>query len=184
MSIIRAKGEGIETLIRAAPSVTEAQPAARFLIVGDGPMANIWKRRVQQCAMEDRFIFTGHVPYTDVPYYIGAMDICVAPITADSNQASPVKLFDYMASERPIVASDVPAVREIVGNCGCAELLPAGRAEELARALIELLADHPRQRAMAAAGRKRVVEKFNRAAIADALISIGGSIGGTGSRRT
>ena len=105
--------------------------------------------------------------------YIGAMDICVAPISLGSNQASPVKLFDYMACARPVVASDLPVVREIVGSSGCAELVPAGAVEALSQVLVELLADQSRQRAMADAGRKRVVENFSRMAVAEKLTAIG-----------
>ena len=106
--------QGIDTLIDAAPLVLEKIPNTQFLLVGDGPMRTNWGNMVHNRRLQDHFIFTGHVPYREVPTYLGAMDICVAPHHEDTNQASPVKLFDYMAAGRPIVASDIEVVREIV----------------------------------------------------------------------
>ncbi len=174
--------QGIETLIEAAPNVVKADNAAKFLLVGDGPMRSAWEKLAERFGMKERFIFTGHVPYAQVPFYLGTMEICVAPFRKGSNQASPVKLFDYMACGKPIVASDLPAVREVIGDSGCAVLVPADRAEALSKAIIELLADEFRQRAMADTGRKLVVEKYNRTAIAGDLITIGKDIIARGSR--
>ncbi|MCK4826209.1 glycosyltransferase family 4 protein, partial [bacterium] len=103
--------QGVDTLIDAAPMILERFANARFLLVGDCPMMDTWKKRVNQKAIQEAFLFTGQVPYKKVPEYIGAMDICVAPHREESNQASPVKIFDYMACNRPIVASNIAVVR-------------------------------------------------------------------------
>jgi glycosyltransferase involved in cell wall biosynthesis len=162
--------QGIDVLIDAAPIVFGKFPNVRFLLVGDGPMIDLWKNKVSKKGLQDAFIFTGQVPYKKVPEYIGAMDICVAPHLKDSNQASPVKIFDYMACERAIVASAIEVVREITGNSGCALLVSPENADNLARGVILLIQDKTKRMEMAKKGRERVKVNFDRKKIAEKLI--------------
>jgi glycosyltransferase involved in cell wall biosynthesis len=105
-----------------------------------------------------------------VPEYIGAMDICVAPHRKDTNQASPVKIFDYMACARPIVASDIEVIREIVEDSGCAVLVAPERPDQLAMAIISLLKDEKAAKAMSLKAREYVVTRFDRRKISEELI--------------
>jgi len=154
--------QGIDTLIDAAPAVLSKHPDTRFLLVGDGPMMKTWKAKVSRNKLRETFIFVGQVPYKSVPKYIGAMDICVAPHRTDSYQSSPVKLFDYMACARPIVASDIGAVREIIKNNGCALLISPDKPDELAQGIKILIEDEELRKDMGEKGRKYVVEHFDR----------------------
>ena len=162
--------QGIDVLIDAAPVVLEKFPNVRFLLVGDGPMMDAWKNKVNQKGLRDFFVFTGQVPYTEVPGYVGAMDICIAPHLRDSNQGSPVKIFDYMACGRPIVASDIEVVREIIGNSGCALLVSPEDTDDLAREIILLFQDETKRMEMAKKGRKWVKVNFDRKKLAEKLI--------------
>jgi glycosyltransferase involved in cell wall biosynthesis len=163
--------QGIDTLIDAAPLVLEKIPNTSFLLVGDGPMRAAWEKKAREEGLQDHFIFTGHVPYREVPNYIGAMDVCVAPHHQETNQASPVKLFDYMSSGRPIVASDIEVVREIVADSGCAILVPPNKAEEYAKAIITLLEDDALRRDMDDRGRKYSVDHYDRKKITAILFN-------------
>ena len=164
--------QGIDNLIDAAPLVIEKIPNARFLLVGDGPMRTNWGKTVQNKGLQDHFIFTGHVPYREVPTYIGAMDVCVAPHHQETNQASPVKLFDYMASGRPIVASDIEVVREIVADSGCAILHSPNKLKECAIAIITVLEDDALRRDMADRGRNYSVRHYDRKIITATLFNV------------
>jgi glycosyltransferase involved in cell wall biosynthesis len=134
-------------------------------------MRSRWEDKIREMGLNNHFIFTGHVPYRDVPDYIGAMDICVAPHHAETNQASPVKLFDYMAAGRPIVASDIEVVREIVRNSNCAFLIPPNDKDALVEAIISLLNDDILRADMSSKGRKLAVEKFDRRHLTEELFS-------------
>jgi len=162
--------QGIDVLIDAAPVILEKFSNVRFLLVGDGPMMDAWKTKVNQKGLQDVFVFTGQVPYKEVPEYIGAMDICVAPHLKESNQASPVKIFDYMACGRAIVASDIEVVREIVGDSKCALLVYPGYADDLTRGIILLLQGKAKRLEMAKKGRERVKVNFDRKKLAEKLI--------------
>ncbi len=164
--------QGIDILIDAAPLILENNSNTRFLLVGSGPMKADWENEVQRKGLQDYFIFTGHVPYRKVPNYISVMDVCVAPHHSETNQASPVKLFDYMASGRPIVASDIDVVREIIGDSGCAILTSPGVSEDLARGILSLIGDRQLRLAMAESGRKYAVEHYSRKLLTKDLFSL------------
>ncbi len=164
--------QGIDTLIDAAPIILSEIENTRFLLVGDGPMMDIWKNKVKKKGIQDAFIFTGQVPYKKVPEYIGVMDICVAPHKKDSNQASPVKIFDYMACGRPIVASDIEVAREIIGESECALLVSPEQVNDLAKGIISLIEDGEIRKEMSIRGREYAVYNFDRKKLAEDLISI------------
>jgi glycosyltransferase involved in cell wall biosynthesis len=136
--------QGIDYLIRAAPIVLEKVPEARFLIVGDGNARSALEKMVESFNLEKQFLFIGSVPLKMVPKYINASDVCVAPFTRSRNEKiglSPLKLYEYMACGKPIVASNIPGVGDLL------EITKAGIAFtpenhfELADSLIRLISD-------------------------------------------
>ena len=157
--------QGVDTLISAAPAILRQYPQTRFLLVGDGPMLQEWVSMVETNNLKDAFIFTGQVPYKEMPNYIGAMDICVAPHKKDSNQASPVKLFDYMACGRPIVASDIAVVREITAKAECAILFNPGDHDDLARVIVSLIENSGNQNRLGTNGRAYAEAEYDRYSI-------------------
>ena len=135
-------------------------------------MMDTWKNKVKQKGLQDTFIFTGQVSYKKVPEYIGAMDLCVAPHKKETNQASPVKLFDYMACSRAIVASDIEVVKEITGDCNCALLVQPDNPKQLAEGIIQLIEYPEKRRMMGANGRSFASERFDRLKITKHLINV------------
>jgi len=90
----------------------------------------------EKFGLSDRVIFTGMVPYSDVPNYISAMDVCLIPfkVNAISKNALPLKLFEYMACEKPVISSDILGVRNVAGNT----VMYATTKEEYKEAILEL----------------------------------------------
>lgn len=89
-------------------------------------------------------LILGHRTHGDIPYYLRAADVLVLPNSAQSDDArlytSPMKLFEYMASGTPIVASDVPSLREVLRD-DRALFVPPNDAEALAQGASRLLDD-------------------------------------------
>ena len=164
------QNQGIEILIESAPLILDKYPNTRFLLVGDGPMIDDWKTTISLKGLQGSFIFTNRVPYEAVPKYVGAMDICVAPHHKETNQASPVKLFDYMACGRPIVASDIDVIREIADTSGCILLTEPENPLSLANGVIRLLENEEERDSRAALGRALVLAKYDREKITGSLI--------------
>jgi len=136
-------GRGIEELIDAA----KAHPSLHFLILGG------FRQDIQRCQEFARgralnnLQFAGFVPHYQVPNYLAASDILVMPYTTNTptrREMSPMKMFEYMAAGKPIVATDLPVIREILTDKENAVLVEPDNAEALA-AGIQWLLDHPAQ---------------------------------------
>jgi len=84
----------------------------------------------------------GHKPYTEIPYWLKAADVLVLPNSGkkeiSQHWTSPMKMFEYMASKRPIVASDLPSIREILSEEN-AVLVKSDDPEALAKGIKEIL---------------------------------------------
>ncbi|HSF18063.1 MAG TPA: glycosyltransferase family 4 protein [Vicinamibacteria bacterium] len=152
---------GADLLVRAAPLVLEKIPSAFFLLVGSGPSR---PRRVS-C---DRVLFTGAVPYADMPGYLRLAEVGVAPYQPSRLGQmklgfywSPLKIFEYMATGLPVVTLDVAPLREIVRPGSEGVLVPEGNVRALAEAITLLLENPERARTMGASARARVVERFS-----------------------
>lgn len=133
--------QGVEFLIQAAPFVLERYQNTCFLILGDGIMKNDWIQLTQKLKVSDRFIFTGNVPYNEVPLYINSSDICVAPFIKKRNDKiglSPLKMYEYMACGKPVIASRISGVSELLNKSNSGILVTPEKPEEIAYALIEL----------------------------------------------
>jgi len=91
-----------------------------FLVVGDGPARPDLQRQAKELGLAERVTFTGIVDRSAMPAHVAAFDIALQPMSVA--YASPLKLFEYMALGRAILAPDQPNIREIVGDGDCALL--------------------------------------------------------------
>lgn len=154
-------GQYAELFIKAAPIVRNSGLDAVFMIVGDGYRLGELKRLAESLGVSGNFIFTGSVPHYKVPYYISEADVCVACF--DENDItmckSPLKIVEYLASGKAIVASRVGEVRNMVGAAGI--LVEPNDAVSLANGIVTFLRnDYLRQKAGAQA-RLRAERKYN-----------------------
>jgi glycosyltransferase involved in cell wall biosynthesis len=155
--------QGVGYLVLAAPSILLQCPNTRFLIVGDGSMKSECMHQAKELGINDKFIFTGSVPYEKVPLYINASDICVAPFIINRNMKiglSPLKVFEYMACEKPIVSSEILNL-EFIEQQNVGILVKPEDPEELAKAIIKLLKDEKLKEEMGKNGRKYVIKNHS-----------------------
>lgn len=152
--------QGLETLVEAMVSIKRACPNARLLLVGDGEAAAELKEQVERAGLMDSIVWAGRVPYERVPRLIGAMTVCVAPFRADRGETSPVKLFDYLACARPVVASSIPSVTGVFTPETGVRLVPPDDPLRLAEAVIDLLQQPQQRAAMGEQGRRFVEGQF------------------------
>lgn len=147
---------GLEVLVEAVAAV----PGAYLLIVGDGPARRDLMRRADALGLADRLVVTGRVSHERMPDFIAAMDIAVV---ADERTgvASPMKLLEYMAMNRAIVAPRVPGVTDIVTDGEEALLFAPGDRWDLARVLRELAATEGRRRELGVKARRTVEQRRN-----------------------
>ena len=163
-----APWQGVEFLIQSAPLILKESTHTKFLIIGDGPMKEELIDLAEQMAVSDKFIFTGAVPYEEVPEYINASDVCVAPFIKERNMRiglSPLKIYEYMSCGKPVVSSRIPNLEFIEQN-NAGLLVESENPKELAKAIIKLLKDERLRRELGENGRKYVTKNHSWEAVA------------------
>ena len=134
--------QGIKTLIRAASILLAERNDLRFLVAGGGNNLPIYGEMVDEAQISDAFTFVGPVPDLDIPGYIAAFDICVAPYNPmERFYFSPIKLREYISMRKAIVASDMPPIRKTLRHDVDGLLAAPGDARDLAAKLARLLDD-------------------------------------------
>lgn len=90
----------------------------KFLVVGKEGYFEENVIMAKSCGVADKVIFSGVIPYSQVPKYISAMDICLIPFKKDgvSDNALPLKLFEYMACKKPVVSTELKGVKQVAGD--------------------------------------------------------------------
>jgi len=154
---------GMDVLQRAIPSICAARDDVRFLLIGDGPMRPAVEAFIKDNKWEKRIILTGCIPLADVPRYLDAADILLAPYVhlggGSKFFGSSVKQFEYMAMEKGIVASDIGQVGELLKHEHSALLVEPGDSTALAEAVLRLLKDTELCKRIAKNARKDVLAK-------------------------
>ena len=138
---------GFTTLIESFSNVAQQIPAARLLIVGDGPAREHLTREFGARSLSERVHFTGLVAPDAIPGYLASMDVAVAPYPPlGTFYSSPLKIYEYMAAGLPIVASKIGQVAEIIDHEQTGILFPPGDASALTRALCDLHSNPEKRR--------------------------------------
>ncbi|QTE29033.1 glycosyltransferase [Pengzhenrongella sicca] len=147
--------EGLDTMIDAVALLRERGVDARALIVGDGASRPALERRAAEAGLSDVVVFTGRVPRERAADYHEALDVFVVPRrdVRVARRVTPLKPIEAMACGRPVVASDLPALAELIEPHGSGVLVPPGDAAALAGALEQLSASPIAREQYAAAGR-------------------------------
>jgi glycosyltransferase involved in cell wall biosynthesis len=104
------KWHGIDQLVPLMPALVKDNPGLLLLIVGDGEKKDDLKQWINEKQMSQHIILAGRVPFEQVPVYINAGDICLAPYFEErlnETGISPLKIFEYMACGRPIITNPV-----------------------------------------------------------------------------
>ena len=161
--------QGLTCLLDAMVLVKKVFPTVHLLLVGDGEVREETRQQAEWLELENCITWTGRVPYVDVPVWIAAMSLCVAPFRGDRGETSPVKLFDYLACHRPVVASAIPSVVSAFPAQSGVHLVPPDQPRLLADAIIALIQDPDRCQAMGEDGRRFVEKSFSWAVIAQQL---------------
>ena len=162
---------GLDLLLAAL----EPLPSAMLLVVGDGPSRPVVEQRAQELGVVHRLVITGRVPHDVMPDYIAAMDVAVVAAER-TGVASPMKLLEYMAMGRAVVAPRTDSIRDVIEEDVNGLLFSPGHAVELTAALSRLIGDSEVRRALGIAARRRIEQERNWQRIAkDILESVSDS---------
>lgn len=146
--------KGVDTLLDAWREVVARIPAARLTIVGDGPQSSVLRRRAKQLGVDASVTFTGAVPRPTVRSLIDGACVLVLPSRSEGFGRI---IVEAMARGRPVIASDVGAIPELVDHGTTGLLVTPGDARELARATAALMTDNVALTRMSEAARSAAV---------------------------
>ena len=162
-------GRGLEQLVDALGMAGSAQ----LVLLGEGHLASMLPDRAAGVGAADRLHVLAPVSPDDVIAYASSADIGVSPIVPSClnyRYSLPNKLFQYMAAGIPVVASDLPQVREVVEGARCGLVVDTTRPEAIAGAIERLAAEPDASYAMGRRGREAVEDRYNWSAAAAVLL--------------
>jgi glycosyltransferase involved in cell wall biosynthesis len=147
--------KGHPTLLEAWPQVLRAVPDAYLLIVGEGSRREVLEAQTRDLRIAHRVVFTGR--RDDVPAVTAALDVAVLP---SYREAQGLSILEALALSRPVVASDVGGIPEMITDGVNGLLVPPHDADALATAIVRLLRDHPYADTLGRTGHDMVHDRF------------------------
>jgi glycosyltransferase involved in cell wall biosynthesis len=150
--------DGVDHLIRAIAHLVHdlGHTDCLCVVIGTGDAWEDCRELARSLDVEDHVWFTGFVPDSDLVSYLCTCDICVVPDPSNpfTDRSTMIKMMEYMALARPVVAFDLPEHRVTGGSV--VHFVAANNDLALAQAIVELMDDPRRRRDMGAQGRHRV----------------------------
>lgn len=154
---------GTEVLAGAA-QLLDGQKRWHLLFIGDGDSRPATESIARAAEPKVTTSFLGKIPHSKVAQYLDACDILVSPHTPlpDGTEffGSPTKVFEYLASGRPVIASDLGQIAEVIQNGENGLLVRPGDPSDLARAIERVAADKELAARLGWAGRKSMIERY------------------------
>ncbi len=160
-----ADWQGLDIVIKALPKIIESRPV-KLNIVGRGRsrQRKMLAKQIRKLGLEDHVIVQPAVPHHEIPELIAKADICVAPLALNDRNvtqgACPIKVLEYMAAGRPLLASNMPIVRELVREDVDGLLFSPNDPDDLSRQAVQLLKDMELSKRLAESAAAHVREKF------------------------
>ncbi|MGD0883764.1 MAG: glycosyltransferase family 4 protein [Thermodesulfovibrionales bacterium] len=156
-------GKGVFDLLSAVHNLMGKYSAAKLMFVGDGPERNELEEEAESLSMRDRVIFTGM--RKDIERMYAAMDIFVLP--SSCQEAFGMVLIEAMAMGKPVIATAVGGIPEVIENEVNGILVPPQDTNALAHAILRYMDDRTFADRVALEGRKSVEDKFSDKAMGD-----------------
>jgi glycosyltransferase involved in cell wall biosynthesis len=147
---------GLDAVI-AAMAAEPAGTDLRLVVVGDGPARQALERQAAALGLADRVSFTGLQPREAIPGLVAGFDIALQPLVV--SYASPLKIFEYMAAARAIVAPDQPNIREVLRDGETAVLFDPATPGAMWAAIRRMAADAGLRRRLGEAARAEIARR-------------------------
>ncbi len=153
---------GIKYLINAFKMLVDKYPEKplKLLLVGGGSQEQMLKQKVKNFKIEDKVLFTGNVPFKEIPKYHNMLSVSVSVSVFDSESFG-VAIIEASACEKPVVVSDVGGLPEVVENGVTGIVVPRRNPQKTFEAIERLILDENLRKQMGKAGRERVKKLYN-----------------------
>jgi glycosyltransferase involved in cell wall biosynthesis len=155
----------LDLLLRSFTLVLRRHPEAKLVLVGDGPTRKSIAQKVENNGLRQSVIMTGAIAHADVPEMLSIADMAVvpsAPVAAShGGTGTPLKLFEYMAAGKPIIATALNEAAEVIQDGRNGLLVEAGDVNKFAEAILTLLNDPGERLRLGRSARKQAVEQYS-----------------------
>lgn len=154
---------GLEGLIESFGQVWSECPQAKLLLVGDGPARPQVEQKIAGLGLKQAVIITGLIPQARVPEMLAATDIAVIPYPRLPKELwfSPLKLYEYMAAGKAIVASRAGQIAEVIQPGHNGLLVESGDIAGFSQAVLRLLKDPAERHRLGQNARRQAVERHS-----------------------
>lgn len=154
---------GLQHVIRGMKYLRNFKKPVQLQILGNGSYLQTLKKLAKEEGVSDQVRFLGWKNYQEMQYYFGKSDICLIPHLKNPHTDStiPHKLFQYMYSGKPVVASDCSPIKRIVEKTNSGLIYPYDNPEKFAKCVEQLIQQKDFYNACAVNGKKAVEETYN-----------------------
>jgi len=162
-SYVTGHARGVVAIIKAIELLKNECPDLILFLLSDIRNCQWIRELVVDCNIQGNVILHDKVNYENVPKYIAICDCGLIPalnIPEWRNQ-SPLKLLEYLAMEKVVIATDILAIRYIMGESKCAIYIPSSSPEEIAKAILYVYDNKEKLKEWGALGRKIVEENYS-----------------------
>lgn len=159
--------KGHNCAMRAAKLASARVPGLKMVFAGDGELENDLRAEAEKLGVSDRVLFVGF--RRDIPRLMAASDVLLLP---SDDECLPLVILEAMSSRLPVIATDVGGISEAVDDGRTGILVSPRDTEGLADAMVEVLGDQERARAMGLEGRRKVEAEFSLVACSAAVLDV------------
>lgn len=156
---------GVEVMARAILPTVEKNKKVHFFMIGNGPLRGEVERIIRESGVSEFVTLIGSTPHSEIPKYLAACDILLSPHVhnPDGTQffGSPTKLFEYMAMAKPIIASGVGQIGDVISDGQNGLLMKERDHNDLAEKILKLSDDNALRDRLGAAARNNAVQKYS-----------------------
>lgn len=162
---------GLPQVIEDFGKLSASNPKLKLLLIGGGEQESLLRNLVSQYNLQNRVVFTGFIPFTDIPKYLALATVAINPMESviSSNLALPHKVFQYLACGLPVVSTKLSGIHATLGD-SCGVTWVKGPSNIIASA-ISLIHNQSLRAEQSVIAQKSIVEKFEMVRVIDAFES-------------
>jgi glycosyltransferase involved in cell wall biosynthesis len=159
-----SQSRGLIDVIKAVGMIKDQYPLVSLFLLGSGSDQTLTEIQdtIKRLELERRVIVHGSVSYTQVPEFIAMCDVGIIPLPnlPQWRNQCPLKLLEYLAMEKPVILTDIPCHRVVVGTSECGIYIPSTQPSEIARAIAFAFGNRENLKERGLKGREIIEESY------------------------
>jgi phosphatidylinositol alpha-1,6-mannosyltransferase len=160
---VMTEHRGIIELVKSVSMLKGRYEDVIVVLLGDGPIVPSLRKLTQELGLERQIVFHGRVKFTEVPKYIAMSDVGIIPLPnlPDWRGQCPNNLLENLAMEKPVILTDIPGSRLVVGDSKCATYVSDANPRQFAEAIMLLHDKRKQLKHLGRSGRAIIKEKYD-----------------------